>query len=108
MKIAVSSTGGSMSALVSEQFGRCAYFLLVDSETMSFEPVTNPGMGMSGGAGPEAAREIAGRGATVVLTGHVGQNAKSALDSAGLSVVAGVSGDKTVRKAVEDYLRSEK
>ena len=71
MKIAVSATGGSMNAQVSEQFGRCAYFLIVDSETMRFEPVSNPGIGMMGGAGPESAREITTHGAKVVLTGKV-------------------------------------
>ena len=43
MKIAVSAMGGSMDAKVSEQFGRCAYFLIVDSEDMKFEPVSNSG-----------------------------------------------------------------
>ena len=106
MKIAVSATGGSMSALVSEQFGRCAYFLIVDSETMKFDPVANPGTGMSGGAGPEAARVI--KGANIVLTGSVGPNAKSALDAAGIKTVTGVSGAKTVKEAVEDYLKTQK
>ncbi|MBU2472187.1 MAG: hypothetical protein KKF20_07235, partial [Bacteroidetes bacterium] len=33
MKIAVTSTGGSMDVLVSEQFGRCQYFIIYDTET---------------------------------------------------------------------------
>ncbi len=106
MKIAVSATGGSMTALVSEQFGRCAYFLIIDSETMKFEPVSNPGMGMMGGAGPEAARQIANHGATVVLTGKVGPNAKAALDKAGITIVSNVSGTKTVKDAVEEYIKT--
>jgi len=105
MKIAVSATGGSMSALVSEPFGRCAYFLIVDSETMKFEPVFNPAAGMTGGAGPEAVRVIAEKGAEVVLTGRVGPNAETALKSAGIRVAGGVSGSKTVRQAVDEYLK---
>ena len=107
MKIAVSATGGSMNAQVSEQFGRCAYFLLVDSETMRFEPISNPGIGMMGGAGPESAMEIAAHGAKVILTGEVGPNAKVALDSAGITIVSGVSGAKTVKEAVEEYLKGQ-
>jgi predicted Fe-Mo cluster-binding NifX family protein len=106
MKIAISATGGSMNARVSEQFGRCAYFLIVDSETMRFEPLSNPATGMAGGAGPESARAIASRGAEVVLTGKVGPNARAALDSAGISIVGGISETKTVREAVEEYLRT--
>jgi predicted Fe-Mo cluster-binding NifX family protein len=106
MKIAVSAAGGSMNAQVSEQFGRCAYFLIIDSDTMKFEPVSNPGIGMAGGAGPESARAIAARGAEVVLTGKVGSNARSALDSAGITVVSGISETKTVKEAVEEYLKA--
>ena len=105
MKIAVSATGGSMSALVSEQFGRCAYFLIVDSDTMKWEPFSNPGTGMSGGAGPEAAKQIVMRGAAVLLTGSVGPKAKTALDSAGIKTVTGISGNLTVKDAVEQYVR---
>jgi predicted Fe-Mo cluster-binding NifX family protein len=105
MKVAVSATGGSMNAQVSEQFGRCAYFLIVDSETMRFEPISNPGIGMTGGAGPESASEIAAHGANVVLTGRVGPNARVALDAAGITIVSGVSGTITVKEAVEQYLK---
>ncbi|MEW6041031.1 MAG: NifB/NifX family molybdenum-iron cluster-binding protein [Elusimicrobiota bacterium] len=108
MKIAVSATGGSMSALVSEQFGRCAYFLIVDSETMKFEPISNPAAGMMGGAGPEAARQIANRAADVVLTGSVGPNAESALKAAGIKIVTGLAGNITVKQAVEEYIKSPK
>ncbi len=104
MKIAVPATGGSMSALVSENFGRCAYFIIVDSETMKFEPVSNPGIGMSGGAGPAAVRLIAERGAEVVLTPSVGPNAQQSLDAAGIKVDTGFSG-MTVKDAVEKYLK---
>lgn len=105
MKIAISATGGSLSAQVSEQFGRCAYFLIVDSASMKFEPVSNSATGMSGGAGPEAVRLIAGKGAEVVLTGRVGPNAENALKAAGIKVVTGVSASKTVQQALEEYLK---
>jgi len=107
MKIAVSATGGSMSALVSEQFGRCAYFLIVDTETMKFEPVSNDAADMTGGAGPAAVKLISGRGAKVVLTGKAGFNAETALKSAGIEIISGVSGAITVKQAVEDFLKTK-
>jgi predicted Fe-Mo cluster-binding NifX family protein len=61
-----------------------------------------------GGAGPEAARQIDSRGAKVVLTGRVGPNAKAALDAAGITIVSGVPGTKTVKEAVEDYVTGQK
>lgn len=108
MKIAVSALGGSMSAQVSENFGRCAYFLVVDSETMKFEPFSNPGAGATGGAGPEAVRLIASKGATVVLTGRVGPNAQRALDASGIQVATGFTTETTVREAVDTYLKKNR
>lgn len=107
MKICVSAMGGSMEAKVSERFGRAPYFIIVESEGMSFIPVANGAESMQGGAGPEAVRQAAEKGAQVVLTGDLGPNAKSALAAAGITGVTGVSGDKTVRQAVEEYLASK-
>ncbi len=101
MKIGVSATGGSMDAQVEPRFGRCPYFLIVDSETMKFEAFSNPATSLPGGAGPRTVQEFKQRGAEVILTGHVGPNAQSALEQAGLEVITGVSG--TVREAVEQF-----
>jgi len=108
MKIAVSAMGGSLESRVSEQFGRCSYFLLIEPENMKFEPVSNPGIGMSGGAGPEAARIIASRGVRVLLTGRIGLNAKRALGAAGIRTITGISGSRTVRQAIDAYLKRER
>ncbi len=102
MKIGVSAKGGSMEAEVDPRFGRCAFFLIVDSETMHFEAFSNPATSMSGGAGPRTVQEFVKRGAEGILTGQVGPNAESALAAANLEVVTGVSG--TVREAVETFL----
>ncbi|MBN2543692.1 NifB/NifX family molybdenum-iron cluster-binding protein [bacterium] len=106
MKIAVTSTGGSLNAQVAPNFGRCAYFIIVNSEDMKFEPISNPGTGMMGGAGPAAARLINDRDCKVLLTGSVGPNAQSALKQFDIEVVTGVSG--TVKEAVDNYLETQK
>jgi len=105
MKICVSSMGGSLDAKVSERFGRAPYFVIVESGDMSFVPVVNAAESMQGGAGPEAVRQAAEKGAQVVLTGELGPNAKTALEAAGIKGVMGLKGDKTVRQAVEEYLK---
>ncbi|MBN2406322.1 MAG: NifB/NifX family molybdenum-iron cluster-binding protein [Elusimicrobia bacterium] len=101
MRIAVTATGGSMSAQVAQNFGRCEYFLIVDSDTMKFEPVQNPAAAMVGGAGPAAAKTVSDRKAEVLLTGIVGPNAQSVLAQYNIKVITGVSG--TVKEAVEKY-----
>ena len=101
MKIGVSATGGSMEAQVEPRFGRCPYFLIVDTDTMEFEAFSNPATTLAGGAGPRTVQEFKQRGAEVILTGNVGPNAQTALEQSGMQVVTGVTG--TVREAVERY-----
>lgn len=105
MKIAVSSTGGSINALVEERFGRAPYYVIVDPTTMRFGLESNPSVTSAHGAGPKTATLVHDRGATVVLTGRVGPKAKQALDALGITVVEGATG--TVRQAVEVYLREQ-
>jgi len=79
MKIAITSTGDSLDALVNERFGRCQYFLIIDPDTMKFEAVPNPAEQAQGGAGPKAAEVIINKGVSILLTGHVGDKAEEAL-----------------------------
>jgi len=102
MKIAVTAKGGSLNAQMDKRFGRCEYFVIVDSETKRFNAVFNPGAAASGGAGPSAAKEIAKYGAEVLITGHVGVNAQQALDAAGIKVVTEAEG--TVTEVIDRYL----
>lgn len=106
MKIAISATGGSMNAQLDERFGRCAYFVIVDSETMKFTAFSNPASELSGGAGPAAVREISKYGAEVVITGRIGGNAEAALNAAGIKIVTGYTG--TVKEVVAAYLKDVK
>jgi len=53
MKICVTSTGPTMDASVDPRFGRCQYFVFVDSETMEHEAMPNPGIGASSGLSPD-------------------------------------------------------
>ena len=105
MKIAVSATGGSMTAQLEPRFGRCAYFVIVDSDTMKFTAFSNPATELSGGAGPTAAREISKNGAEVVITGRVGGNAETALNGAGIKLVTGYTG--TIKDVIESYLKDQ-
>ncbi len=105
MKVAVSASGGSLDAAIDPRFGRCPYFVIVETETMQSEAVPNTSQYAPSGAGIQAAQTIASKGASVVLTGNVGPNAYQALSGAGIQVVTGVTG--TVREAVMRYKDGE-
>ena len=101
MVITVSATAPNLEAEVDPRFGRCKYFITVDSETMQFEAVENSSAMSSGGAGIAAAQSITDKGIEVVLTGNCGPKAHQVLSTAGIKVITGVSG--TVQNAIEGY-----
>jgi predicted Fe-Mo cluster-binding NifX family protein len=105
MKICVSASAGNLEAQLDPRFGRCSYFVIVDTETMEFEAIPNTAAGAMGGAGIQAAQTVASKGVKAVVTGNVGPNAFQALSTAGIKIVVGAFG--TVKEAVEKYKRGE-
>ena len=101
MKIAVSSSGTDQNAQVDPRFGRCAYFLVIDTESGETEAVVNAAQSAGGGAGIQAAQTVADHGVETVLTGNVGPNAHRALQAAKITVITGVSG--TVSDALKAF-----
>lgn len=101
MKLGISSTGPSLDAEVDPRFGRCQYFVVVDSDTMESEVIQNTAAGAARGAGIQAAQMMAQKGVQAVLTGSLGPNATQALSAAGIRMVTGIGG--TIRNAVESF-----
>ena len=101
MKICVTSVSGNLDAQVDSRFGRCQYFMIVDSESMQFESIPNLAVTSGSGAGIQAAQTIASKKAQVLITGNVGPKAFQALSAAGISIITGASGK--VRAAIEKY-----
>jgi len=99
MKAAITASGRTLDANIDPRFGRCAYFLIVDTDTLDFEAVENPNVALGGGAGIQSAQLMAGKDVKFVLTGNCGPNAHETLSAAGIGVIPGCSG--TVRDAVE-------
>jgi len=101
-KVAVSSQGQTLESQVDPRFGRAAYFLVVDPETMDFTVVDNTSARQMGhGAGIQAAETVARAGAKTVISGVVGPKAFDALRGAGLEVVQDAAG--TVAQAVAAF-----
>jgi len=101
MKVAITSTGRTLESQVDPRFGRAAYFIIIDTETMIFSVIENENVVASGGAGISSAKAVIDEGAEVVLTGNCGPNAFRVFGQAGIQVIVGVSG--TIRDAVEQF-----
>jgi predicted Fe-Mo cluster-binding NifX family protein len=101
MKICVTATAGDLNAQVDPRFGRCQYFVFVDSDTMALEAMPNEAIAASGGAGIQAAQIVVNKGVDVLISGNIGPNASQVLSTAGVKIATGAYG--TVKEAVEMY-----
>lgn len=96
-----------LDALLSQHFGRCPYYILVDvegGEVRKVRSIRNPfyhGHGRPGQV-PEL---IYGQGAKVIIAGGMGRRAIDFFGRLGVRPITGVSG--TVREVLEAYLRGE-
>ena len=105
MRIAIASTGKTLESKVDQRFGRAAYFIIVDTETMDFSTFENDRIAAKEEAGIGAAKAVAGAGGQSVLTGNCGKKAERILRDAGVKLYAGVTG--TVLEAIELFQRGK-
>jgi len=101
MKIAVTATAPDLQAQIDPRFGRCPYFLIVETDDLSFHAVENPNLTLSSGAGIQSAQLLAEHGVKQVLTGNCGPNAHQTLVAAGIDVIVGCLG--ALREVIEQY-----
>lgn len=102
MKIAVASSGKTLESQVDPRFGRCPYFLIIDSETEKFEVFKNEAGQSARGAGISAAQLIADKGVGAVLAGNFGPNAVNVLSASQIKIFSGVFGI-TAKEAIKQY-----
>jgi predicted Fe-Mo cluster-binding NifX family protein len=108
MIIAITSTGNTFDSKVSDKFGRCRYFTIINPDTMQFEAIKNPAEQLQGGAGPKAAETIINKGVNVLLTGHVGDKAEDALKRGNIKIYDYLTENLSVKEALNNYLSKQK
>ncbi len=93
MKIAITSTGKTLDSPMDPRFGRAPYIIVTNMEGELLEVIDNSAnVNAMRGAGIQAAKNVADRGVNVLLTGHCGPNAFTALQAAGIKVGSDQSG----------------
>ena len=105
MKICVTSIGDNIDSDVDPRFGRCKYFLIIDTDSMNVNFISNESLMASGGAGIQAAQMVAKTGAETVITGNIGPNAFQTLKAAGIKIITGVNGK--IKDVVERFNQGE-
>jgi len=102
MKIILTATSPNIDSNVDPRFGRGAYFIITDPDTLEWEAHPNPGVDISGGAGIQAAQFVADQKAEAVLSGDFGPNAYNALQVAGIAMYL-FNTSSTVMEAIEHF-----
>ncbi|MBP2171759.1 NifB/NifX family molybdenum-iron cluster-binding protein [Methanococcus voltae] len=89
MKICITSTGKELNSNFEQRFGRSSYFIIYDTTTKEFEAIDNNNTSSAHGAGIGSAQLIIEKKAEVLISGNIGPNAKSVLESEGIKVLKG-------------------
>ena len=105
MRIAISSAGRDMNSQIDQRLGRCAYFIIVQTDDDSLEVFENKFKSFGGGAGIQAAGFLKSKGVKQVLTGNCGPNAMNVFSEAKIQVVTGQTG--IIRPVVEMFKQGE-
>jgi len=101
MKICIAASSLDLNSSVNRVFARCAYFLIVDSETGKFKTVVNKAKETERGAGFAAAKTVANLGVQVIICGSIGPNAQMVLEQSGIKVISEFSG--IAKEALEKF-----
>lgn len=105
MKICITAEGSTLDSKVDQRFGRCQYFIFIDTDNAQFEAVQNKNVNGVGGVGIQSAQLVAQKQAKIVLTGKVGPNAFQTLESAGIEIIPDVEG--TIQAALDCFNKGE-
>ena len=105
MKICITSQGDTLQSQVDPRFGRCAYFIIHDTDTRKIEVIKNNNVQNMGGVGVQSGRLVVDKGVNILLTGNVGPNAYQTLQTGEVEVITGVSG--TVEEVLDKYQKGE-
>jgi len=106
MKIAFACSGkGGLEDQISDRFGRCSSFTIVEVEEgriKSVNVIPNPGLQAGSGAGIKAIKTVVNSGAKVIVAGSLGPNAMAAAQELGIKHIS-VSGKK-VKDALNEVI----
>jgi len=100
MKVAITSTGNSLESKLDQRFGRCAFFLIYDTETLGIEFIPNPNKDAQNGAGPASVQMVASHNVQKIISGEFGIKIKSLLDSLKIQMIVLKEPEKSVSEII--------
>ncbi|MFH1234065.1 MAG: NifB/NifX family molybdenum-iron cluster-binding protein [Candidatus Diapherotrites archaeon] len=92
LKIAISSKDKNLDGIVSEVFGRCPYFLIVETDgkrILKTEAIENASANQAGATGISAAQAMAEKGVNAIIAGNIGPRALEVFRQFGIETFQG-------------------
>ncbi len=103
MKILLTVQEAKLESKLDPRFGRAAFYLIVDPETMQWEAQANPAVTQQHGAGVAAAQWVSKQGIEAVISGDFGPNATQILGSTGIQMLL-FKTEQTAPEAINSFL----
>ncbi len=100
MKVAITSTGNNLQSTIDPRFGRCAYFVIYDTETKAIEFIPNPNLDATEGAGPASVQLVSSRNISKAVSGEFGIKIKPLFDSLKVQMIV-LKDSKTIEEIIE-------
>lgn len=108
VRLVVATQQGGLDDQVSQVFGRCQTYTIVDAENgdiKNTEVVQNQYANAMSGAGIQAAGFVANQGAEAVIAGNFGPNVASVLNQSGVKMIP--ASGASVREVVQKYFAGD-
>ena len=103
MKIVITSTGNTETALFDQRFGRAGWFCLFNTENGETSFYENKNVNAMGGAGTKSAETMVELGIEKVISGHFGPKAKDMLDKFKIQMIMLQDEKITVQGVIEKF-----
>jgi predicted Fe-Mo cluster-binding NifX family protein len=92
-----------LESFIDDRFGRCPWFIKIDTVTNQWKAFPNPGVDHPSGAGVAAAQFVIDQKAEVVISGDFGPHAAKAFQIAMIEMRLFTENIVTVQDAVEQF-----
>ena len=96
MKVAIASTGNTLESKIDNSFGRCAWFIIIDTESGGMEFMPNTNRDLEEFAGKAAVELVATRNVEMIVSGEFGAKIKPLLDSMHIQMVVIKDSEKRI------------
>lgn len=104
MRIAIPSSGKTLDSSVDQRFGRCRYFIIVETDNdriISEKYIENEAAYERGGAGIQAAENIGKQNVNAVIADSIGPNAFRVLNALNIEIYNATG---VIRDVVRDFI----